>query len=351
MKAGKSREECLKFLRDEGYIIEPGQKFTVDYFRPEDALGVARLYYAVYGEMFPIDYVYDPEAIVSINEGDDLFQAVGRTPQGDVVGLYALFRSAPGLRIMEGGSWMVHPDYRKTSVGLRLARKIHSTPPEHLGLEVIFGQSVCDHVTSQKLGKLINGHYCALEIEPMPPRPGDSDSYGRISLLDGIVLLNNRHNRVYLPGRYKSQLETIYSWLDLDRNFLESDICDKNQVAASVTGVSVKPVGDAGVVKIEVESVGADFAECLAEVEQEYLGMHAYQLILSLSCPESSFAVETARKSGFFFGGLLPLWFDEDALLMQKISKKPDFTRPLMYTDEGKSVLSMVESDWKTIQL
>ena len=168
----ETRETHLARLREEAYVIEPGQKFVVDDFRPEDALGVARLYYAIYGEMFPVDHVYDPEALARINEGDDLFQTVGRTPKGDVVGLYALFRSAPGRKIMEAGSWMVHPDYRSTSIGLRLARKIHNNPPEHLGLNVIFGQSVCDHVTTQKLARLINGHHCALEIEPMPPPAG-----------------------------------------------------------------------------------------------------------------------------------------------------------------------------------
>lgn len=69
---------------------------------------------------------------------------------------------------MEAGSWMVHPEYRNTYGGMRLARKIHGNPPEHLELAVIFGQTVCDHLTSQKLGKLIKGHYCALEVEYMP---------------------------------------------------------------------------------------------------------------------------------------------------------------------------------------
>jgi len=48
----KSREECLAALRAASHVIEPGRKFVVDDFRPGDGPGVARLYHAVYGEMW-----------------------------------------------------------------------------------------------------------------------------------------------------------------------------------------------------------------------------------------------------------------------------------------------------------
>jgi len=341
------RERNLARLREEAYVIEPGQKFTVDDFKPADAPGVARLYHAIYGDMFPVDHVYDPEALVRINAGDDLFQVVGRTEKGDVVGLYALFRSAPGRRIMEAGSWMVHPDYRNTSVGLRLARRIHSNPPAHLGLEVIFGQSVCDYVTTHKIARLINGHHCALELEPMPPRPGKEESYGRISLLDGITLLNNRHDDIHLPGRYAAQLRDIYGWMGLDRTLLTDESEDAAFAGPDQTALSVKTVGDAGVAKIEVETVGADVAARLAEAERANPGLHAYQLVLPLWRPGCSMAVEAARREGYFFGGLLPAWFDHDALLLQKVAGTPDFAKVQILTDEGKKVLGMVEADWR----
>ncbi len=346
----ETREHNLARLREEAYVIEPGQKFVVDDFRPEDAIGVARLYYAIYGEMFPIDHVYDPDALTHMNAGDDLFQAVGRTEKGDIIGLHALFRSPPGRRIMEAGSWMVLPDYRTTSVGLRLARKIYNKPPGHLSLDVIFGQSVCDHVTTQKLARLMNGHHCALEIEPMSPRPGEAGSYGRISLLDGIVLLNNRPDEIYLPNRYDAQLRNIYKWTGLDRTFLPDTISRETLAASAETVLSMKPVGKADVVKIEVKTLGAGFAECLADAEREYPGMHAYQLILPLWLPGSSVAVEIAHKAGFFFGGLLPLWFDRDALLMQKVAGTPDFTKPLLHSDEAKAIMAMIEADWRSLQ-
>ena len=345
-----TREQNLARLREEAYVIEPGQKFVVDEFRPEDAPGVARLYHAVYGETFPVDHIYDPDELVRVNEGDDLFQIVGRTPKGDVVGLYALFRSAPGKRIMEAGSWIVHPGYRGTSLGLRLARRLHESPPEHLGLEAIFGQSVCDHVTTQKLAQRLNGRFSALEIEPMPARPGKDAAYGRISLLDGIVLLGNRWDEIHLPGRYGAQLRRIYGWMDLDRTLLPDQAEKEDLAATAETVLSVKTLEGAGQAKIEVESIGPGFAERLADAEREHPGMDTYQLILPLWRPGCSLAVEAARDSGFFFAGLLPLWFDRDALLLQKLAKTPDFSKPLLHTEEARALLEMVEADWRALR-
>ena len=64
----KSREECLAALRAAPHVIEPNQKYVVDDFRPGDGRGVAQLYHAVYGEMFPVDYVYDPEELVRMEQ-------------------------------------------------------------------------------------------------------------------------------------------------------------------------------------------------------------------------------------------------------------------------------------------
>jgi len=344
----KTREGNLARLREEAYVIEPGQKFVVDAFRPEDAPGVVRLYYAVYGEMFPVDHVYDPEELVRINGGDDLFQVVGRTEKGDVVGLYALFRSAPGRRIMEAGSWIVHPDYRGTSLGLRLIRRIHGNPPERFGLDVIFGQSVCDHVTTQKLARLINGYHNALEIEAMPPRPGEGAGYGRISLLDGIVMLRNRPDEIHLPARYDAQLREIYGWMDLDRTFVPDSAREDDLAAETV--LAVKVLDEAELAKIEVESVGAGFAGRLADALGEHPGMYVHQLMLPLWLPGCSVAVEAARREGFFFGGLLPLWFDRDALLMQKVAGTPDFSKPLVHTGQAKAVLRMIVEDWAALR-
>lgn len=207
----RSREENLARLRRDEHAIAPGQKFVVKDFEPQDAQGIAALYYAVYGEDFPVDSVYDPEQIIQANASRQTHHVVGRTEAGDVVGLYALFRNPPGRHIMEAGSWIVLPAYRNSTLAMRLVQRIHASPPAHLGLDVLFGQSVCDHCITQKMAAKYKTIFCALELEAMSPRPGGSG--GRISLLDGILLVRDVPHAVHLPAPYADVLGRMYaSW-------------------------------------------------------------------------------------------------------------------------------------------
>lgn len=339
------RAACLAALRSERYEIEPSQKFQVDDFQPEDAQGVARLYYAVYGDTFPIDYVYDPAELVNLNTGLDLHQVVGRTENGDIVGLYALFRNPPGRHIMEGGSWIVHPSYRNTTLAARMARKIHLHPPDKLELDVIFGQCVCNHLITQKLGVSFKSKVCALELEAMPPKPDKlgGNQEGRVSLLDEFVILNDRPHAVFLPRQYAGILRSMYTYRALVREFAE----DRQPVGG--TKFSVLNLAEASFVKMTVEEIGRDFADRLAELEGNHMGYHVYQLVLPLDKPGNSLAVEAARKAGYFLGGFLPLWFDRDGLLLQKVVGEPDLTRIQLYRQESKDLLQTIMEDRRSV--
>lgn len=340
----KSREECLAALRDTPYVIESGQKFVVDDFRPEDGPGVARLYHAVYGEMFPVDHVYDPDELVRLNAGPDLHQVVGRTDKGDVVGLYALFRNPPGRRIMEAGSWIVHPAYRGSSLAMRLAARIHTAPPERLDLDVIFGQAVCDHVTSQKMAIKYGCFFSALELEAMPPRPEDHEGpeSGRISLLDGFIILRDRPHAVYLPRGHGDALRALYAHRDLDREFLD-DPGPTDQVGS--TEAVIQPMDEADLVKMTVNRIGPDFRAVLARMEQDFPERYVYQIVLPLGRPGCTAAVDAARAAGYFLGGLLPLWYDQDGMLLQKVAQAPDFSRIQLFPEEARLLLDMIRAD------
>ena len=68
---------------------------VVDLFRPEDAPAIVRCYREIYGENFPMTYVYDAGKVVEHNQGEDHYTVVGRLPDGDIAGIVGLFRSAP----------------------------------------------------------------------------------------------------------------------------------------------------------------------------------------------------------------------------------------------------------------
>ena len=94
--------------------------------------------------------------------------------------------------------------------------------------------------------------------------------------------------------------------------------------------------------------MGHDLADYLTNLENQALAQKAVviQVWLKLSAPWSGPAVDILRSKGYFFGGVLPRWFDEDGLLMQKLVCEPDFDGIQLYSDEAKEILSIVKEDW-----
>jgi hypothetical protein len=337
----RSREENLARLRDAYREIAPGQKCAVKDFEPEDAQGIAALFYAVYGESFAIDSVYDPEQIIQGNASQQTNHVVGRTDSGEVVGVHALFRNPPGKHIMEVGSWIVLPAYRNTTMALRLAQRTIVELPARFGLNTVFTQNVCDHPVSQKTADKFNFTSCALELEAMPPRPQDAPgaSEGRISLLDAFIIRRDIPHAVRLPMVYADALRRMYASRGLDREFV-ADGQPPNE-----SRCSVEPMDAASLVKMTIDEVGSDIARHLARLERDYQDRHILHLVIPLWQPGVSLAVEAAREAGFFLGGLLPLWADRDMLLMQKLRAAPDYSRLHIHTQEAKDLSEVVIAD------
>ncbi len=341
----RTRKENLDRLRANPGTVEPGQSVTVGPFRPEDAEGVARLYFAIYGENFPLDYVYDPEQITAANAGPELYQFVARTPAEDVVGLTAFFRVAPNPGIMESGGLMILPPYRGGTLTMRMTKASLATLPEELGLNAIFGQSVCDHLITQKLARHFSCPPYALEMEAMPPRPeGSTDGVeGRISLLNELRVYRDVPHTVHLPERFADFIKNMYTKYGLKRSFGAAS------PASGRTRAGVTTMEGASLAKLLVDEPGADLCEAIEAFEAGHPGRHAYHLQLPLAHPGLPAAAETAREHGYFFGGLLPLWTGTDVLLLQKLTSDPDFSLPLLLTDEARELMDCIRSDWAAL--
>ena len=98
-------QETLLQLAREQHEIEPGQSYVIDRFRPEDAFGVARCFFTVYGDAYSLDTVYSPETLIQANADGRLYSIVARSSRGDMLGHCALspLRSAPAS--MRRGCW------------------------------------------------------------------------------------------------------------------------------------------------------------------------------------------------------------------------------------------------------
>jgi hypothetical protein len=330
------------------YVIEPGQSWDVDLFKPEDAPGVVRLFLSVYGEGYPIRTYIEPGLLIQENAAGRTISSVARTPKGDVVGHNALYNSAPFHGIYESGAGVVHADYRGgAGIFSRLVAHGQDVAAREFGVQAIFGESVCNHVFSQRMCHSLGWTSQALEVDLMPASAYEQEESagGRVaSLLDFKTLRAGPH-RVFIPPAYEEDLRFFYSGLDDRRELVVSAETAPPQ---STTRIQTQVFDFAGVARLAVRETGAGFASLFEGEEEGVIGKGAtvLQVWLNLSRPWVASAVNILKEKGYFLGGILPRWFDHDGLLMQKTLKPPDWDGIRVHFERAKAILERVKRDW-----
>jgi hypothetical protein len=331
------------------YDIEPGQDWEVDLFRPEDAEGVVRIFRSVYGAGYPVRTYVEPQRLIEENAARRTLSSVARTPRGEVVGHNALFNSASHPGTYETGEGAVHAAYRG-------GKGIFTRMVDH-GLEVadtfplvnaVFGEPVCNHVYSQKMTEKAGFVLRALEVDLMPAAAYEKEASaaGRVAAFLTFRTFRPRPHAVHLPAVYQDVLRFLYEGLDDSRDFR---ISNEGIPAGTVSEIRIRVFDFAGVARVAVHEAGEDFGPRLEGLEKELQekGILVIQVWLNLACPWMGQAVETLRDRGYFLGGALPRWFDDDGLLMQKILKRPDWDGICLYTDRAAEILRLVRADWE----
>jgi len=337
------REELIRKLRESHRVIEPGQDVTIELFRPEDALGVALAYYETYGDTFPLEPVYDPEEIVRRNATDDQYTVVARTPRGEVVGLFGLFRHAPNPGVYEVGQLMVLPSYRKRHISTEFSLVALESLPRQLGIPVVFLEAVSNHTVSQLIALPWGLAFTGLEVECMPAgvhAKKDGASHN-VSLFLMFKLFEKTSCDVHVPEAYRAFCETLYAELALPRVFSS---------AAALTGDTLASdfyLQETGLLRLTVTRPGRDFGEAVSAAETKAGPRGVIQVFLNLGAPTTPQAVEVLRDRGYFLAGLLPYWFGSDGLLMQKVHLEPDWDAIQGADQKAIAIRDLVREDFE----
>ncbi|WP_243310033.1 acyl carrier protein [Fundidesulfovibrio agrisoli] len=347
--ARMSKEEAIALLKQAPKEIEPDQKYEVDRLRPGDGKGVAQLFHAVYGDSYPMVDYYIPEAIERLNAEGKVLTVVARLASGAVAGQGAYYQSSPPNKaLFEFGQLLVAPEYRNTTVAARITRemdRLSRTMPQAQGF---FGEAVCTHFVTQKLIKKHSYAECGLEISLMPAGAYAKEGAGaqRVSCLLGARVDRDRHADLYLPECYRNELELILGGFSLDRE-LRFNRSDAPGVSASE--LESETFDFAGVERVQALVVGADFPERILQLDQEARrrGLAVVQVYVNAGTPGTAFAVEALRARGFVLGGLIPLWFGSDGLLMQKFYQEPEWETVNLFTDKAKALLGSIRAEWE----
>ncbi|WP_187149281.1 GNAT family N-acetyltransferase [Desulforapulum autotrophicum] len=338
-------DRVIKHLKAEKRMVEPDQDAVVALFRDEDALGISLLYYEIYGDSFPVEHVYDPDQVKQRNHTDGQHTLVARTTKGDIVGMAGLFCHAPNQNVYEAGQLMLMKSYRHTRVAAKINQSILEKLPETLGVSAIFVEAVCNHPVSQAMAHKQGLHATGLEIECMPARVYSKEGgvVRNVSLLLMFKVFKDNGASVYLPQPYAEFMTRLYGQLGLERKNLAGE------ALAGTTDSDDFLLPNAGIARITIKKAGNDFNRVIQDLEARAGKQSLVQVYLNLgdhACPR---AVDLLREKGYFWGGLLPLWFQSDGLIMQKLPGEPDWEGLHLHNKEAEAMLGFLRSDYGTV--
>jgi len=326
-----------------------GRAYEVGLLRPGDGQGVAQLFYTIYGDRYPVEDYYVPERIEQMNAEGSLLTVVARLETGVVAGQGAYYQSSPPNKaLFEFGQVMVAPEYRDSLMGAKIIREMDQLSRTMTQAEGFFGEAVCTHTVTQKLVDKQGYSECGLELSLMPAGAYEKEGAGaqRVTCLLGARVDRDRRMPLHLPECYRRELEFILEGFSLTRDihFSEAD-----RPSAAVTQLERKTFDFAQVERVQATTVGADFPLAASRLDEEAVqkGLAVLQVYVNAGAPGAAFAVEALRERGFILGGLLPIWFGPDGLLMQKLYIEPEFETINLHSVRGKAILEFLRADFE----
>jgi hypothetical protein len=329
--------------------VEPGRDYAVDFFRPEDGSGVARLFYTIYGEDYPVADYYFPDRIIKANESGDVRTVVARLDTGEVVGQTALYRgSPPNPGLFEFGQMLILPEYRHSFLALRLMLFVKDRLAGSEGVDGIFGEAVCHHLVTQKMSPKMRTSPCGLEIALMPEGAYAKErAAGRVSCLIAARVDCDRRRELFLPGCYRDAMEFVLEDLSLDREVV---FATDAAPASGETSMDTKLFDFAGVLRCQVNEAGEDFRDKLEAIERRAAEskLAVVQFFLDAARSGAVYGAGVLREKGYFLGGLVPIWFARgDALLMQKLHVAPEFEAIRLFGERAQALMGHIRADYE----
>ena len=342
------RNAAIRRLRETPWVAPDGsEECSAGYFEPADAAGVARLFYTVYGEGYPVDTCYIPERLIEENRRGAMHSVVARSAAGEIVAHVALYRSSPrNPQLYEYGLGLTLPSYRSSLVFSRVCQAAMKLVGGD-GIDGFFCESVCNHVVTQKLALQSKAVETALEPALMPAAAytAEGSADGRVACVMSFRVACDQRRVVFVPPPYRAEIEFMMSGLGLDRELRVAESTLPDEPSA----IDVERFASAGVARCTLTRAGNDLAIRVGEIERELAqaGYALVQVFVDLGQADCGAAVDELRRQGYALGGLLPTWFGDDGLLLHKYFAPPDFDHIQLYSARAKALLEIVERDWR----
>lgn len=327
-----------------------GEMITVDTFFPDDAKGVATLFRTVYGEGYPVKTVYNPEELIEQFHARQNIPVVARKKNGDLVGYTGFYRSTPNPALYEAGQGLVLPEYRRGGISKEIIRYICEVIARGAGIDAIFGEAVCNHTNMQRAWAIPGNTETAIEVDLMPAEAyvKEQSATGRVATLVQGMVYRQMPQQVYVPGPWLNDVRYIYEVVEDPRTVVVSE---RGLPAGGQTVLSVQVFDSARVARVEVKDIGSDLQQVFRRYGKAWNagGIVVTQVWVKLTDIFAGAAVGALRELGYFFGGILPRWLGDDAILMQRVVGRPNWEGIHLYSERAKRILAMIRNDWEKV--
>jgi len=272
-----------------------------------------------YGESYIDVSFYDDDAVRErLRSG--LLRSIGAfTDAGQLIGHMGITLRAHGGITADAGMTLVDPAFRGRGIARRVAGGL-AKQSIAMGLVGVHDYPVTVHAGTQRIGKgftvdtgvMLANMPADVVFERMEaPSAGERTS----SVIRWIPLGPSPERVVYLPPRYREQIQSLYSTSYLSRTIAEPS----NELTSDETLLHAAYDERRQALKIDVAGAGFDFPTAIdAEIQDRVReGALVAHVDLRLSREDTPPAAAALRGLGFFFSGLLPEYHDGDVLRMQ----------------------------------
>ncbi|MYL82801.1 hypothetical protein GTA51_06585 [Desulfovibrio aerotolerans] len=327
--------------------ILPNQDYAIALISPQDALGVARLVYSVYGDQHPFDYVYDPAEIARLYASGAQYAVVAKSSQGDVLGMIGIYRCSPWPRLYELAQLLILKNQRSKGMARDLWLKAMELLPDMAKAGAIFGEAVCTHTFSQRMCETTGMLPCGIAMDAIPSR-AYSDTYqhgDRTSLVLTVKPMLFTRQTIHLPAAYHAAYGDFCARAGLDRQLKDGSPA----LLPELSRVEVIDFEKAACIKVWVHEPGRDLERIVSDLERKAGDNGIVQAIFDLGRSDAPAGIEALNTRGYSFGGFMPCWFETDALMLQRRRAAPSFKELQLYGETVKPIVALAEHDQRRV--
>lgn len=314
---------------------------------PRDASYISSLFKEGYCN-YPFKEFLDPNGYREILKREDSIAWVADN-NGEVRGHAAVVRLEEGT-IGEFGRLVVSQNHRNKGIATRLVGR-QTAYAKANGMTLGYAMTVTSHNYSQRVYESQGFIPAGIEIGKFPDILGNGQRESVfLHVIDVNGLIGNSKKDVFLPERYHSFADAIYTRFGCERNIKNVDVSlsPESDVKLSVNDTLKSS-------KLEVRKVGSDIKSEIAEkVKDLDIEYSSIDVILDETAP---FAIRNLNDIGYGISSIFPCYKNgsaerNDIARMQRISDRsmPIFSRIKSASRFGEFLREFVEEDLRKVQ-